>query len=333
MREKVTASFLFRNRKESYARSVAHPFQGDYVRLRQNGQWRKMVNDTTDHYIVFADIVSKITRSSGRVSYRITHSFILCHGNIWSYICCHQLSPVLFVLSTSSMMILDQRTLNIKYRVPAADVVRISLSPFMDDIAVFHIKSVSWLVSLKSLWSLDAQSLPIRLLLLCCTPEQSFNFIVIIFLPYRFAHTVVWLLDSECTELAKRLFAIPATVLRRHRLAVDQQQQMERWLGLANVPRHWTRHQDVPRCSERSWEATWSQRSHRVISFFFKSTFFYFRKRNCDLSVFFFLLPCSFEASVGHQLIELSFRCLGMPEVQPGQVRITRRGHRLDINL
>lgn len=68
MREKVTASFLFKSRKESYARSVAHPFQGDYVRLRQNSQWRKLVNDTSDHYIVFADIVSKITRSSGRVT-------------------------------------------------------------------------------------------------------------------------------------------------------------------------------------------------------------------------------------------------------------------------
>lgn len=39
-------------------------------------------------------------------------------------------------------MILDQRTLNIKYRVPAADIVRISLSPYLDDIAVFHVKSV-----------------------------------------------------------------------------------------------------------------------------------------------------------------------------------------------
>lgn len=54
------------------------------------------------------------------------------------------MAPVLFVVSTSSMMILDQRTLNIKYRVPASDIVRISLSPFLDDIAVFHVKSVIW---------------------------------------------------------------------------------------------------------------------------------------------------------------------------------------------
>ena len=75
MRKKVTASFLFKTRKESYSRSVAHPFQGDYVRLRQNTQWRKLVNETPDHYIVFADIVSKITRSSGRVTFFRLFSF------------------------------------------------------------------------------------------------------------------------------------------------------------------------------------------------------------------------------------------------------------------
>ena len=120
MREKVTASFLFRNRKDSYPRSVGHPFQGDYVRLRQNTQWRRMVAETVDNYVVFADIVSKISRSSGR------------------------LVPVLFVVTTSSMMLLDQRTLHVKYRVPASDVVRISLSPYLDDIAVFHVKSVGY---------------------------------------------------------------------------------------------------------------------------------------------------------------------------------------------
>lgn len=44
------------------------------------------------------------------------------------------------------MLILDQRTLQVKYRVPAADIYRLSLSPFLDNVAVFHIKSVSFLV-------------------------------------------------------------------------------------------------------------------------------------------------------------------------------------------
>lgn len=43
------------------------------------------------------------------------------------------------------MLILDQRTLQIKYRVPATDIYRISLSPFLDDVAVVHVKAVSFI--------------------------------------------------------------------------------------------------------------------------------------------------------------------------------------------
>lgn len=50
--------------------------------------------------------------------------------------------PILLVLSTSSLLLLDQRTLQIKYRVPASEIYRMSLSPYLDDIAVFHVKAV-----------------------------------------------------------------------------------------------------------------------------------------------------------------------------------------------
>lgn len=50
---------------------------------------------------------------------------------------------MLLVISTSSLMILDQRTLDIKYRIPASEIHRISLSPFADNIAVVHIHPVS----------------------------------------------------------------------------------------------------------------------------------------------------------------------------------------------
>lgn len=119
MREKVTASFIFKDRKCSYPRSVSHPFLGDYVRLRQNIQWKKMCSESHDQYVVFADIINKIARTSGK--------FV----------------PILLVISTSSMLILDQRTLQIKYRVPASDIYKISLSPYMDDVAVVHIKTHS----------------------------------------------------------------------------------------------------------------------------------------------------------------------------------------------
>lgn len=50
--------------------SVSHPFLGDYVRIRQNAQWKKLAAETNDQYVVFADIVNKITRSAGKVSER-----------------------------------------------------------------------------------------------------------------------------------------------------------------------------------------------------------------------------------------------------------------------
>lgn len=48
--------------------SVPHPFLGDYVRLRQNAQWKKLCISSNDQYIVFADTINKITRSTGKVS-------------------------------------------------------------------------------------------------------------------------------------------------------------------------------------------------------------------------------------------------------------------------
>ena len=54
-----------------------------------------------------------------------------------------QFVPILFVISTSSMLIMDQRTMQIKYRIPASEIIRLSLSPYFDDIAVFHVKAVS----------------------------------------------------------------------------------------------------------------------------------------------------------------------------------------------
>lgn len=56
----VTASVLFSGRKALYARSVAHPFVGDYVRLRASGAWRRGGGAGADRYVVFADVVRKV---------------------------------------------------------------------------------------------------------------------------------------------------------------------------------------------------------------------------------------------------------------------------------
>lgn len=126
-------------------RSVSHPFLGDYVRLRQNVQWKKICVENNDQYVVFADIINKIARSSGKV---MRKSILILTTNSLSLI--FQFVPILLVLSTSSMLLLDQRTLQIKYRVPASEIYRMSLSPFLDDIAVFHVKAVSKMKNILS---------------------------------------------------------------------------------------------------------------------------------------------------------------------------------------
>ncbi|XP_062699443.1 unconventional myosin-Ib-like isoform X1 [Aedes albopictus] len=125
MREKVTASIIFKDRKISYPRTVAHPFHGDYIRLRQNVQWKRVSCEHNDQYVVFADIINKIARSSGK--------FI----------------PILLVISTNSMLLLDQKTMQIKYRIPASEIYRMSLSPYFDDIAVIHIRADNYSSSMS----------------------------------------------------------------------------------------------------------------------------------------------------------------------------------------
>ena len=50
------------------------------------------------------------------------------------------------------MLIMDQRTMQIKYRIPASEIIRLSLSPYFDDIAVFHVKAVSYKYSLSFIY-------------------------------------------------------------------------------------------------------------------------------------------------------------------------------------
>jgi hypothetical protein len=49
----------------------------------------------------------------------------------------------LLVLSTCALLVMDQRTLQVKYRIPINDIFRISLSPYNDDIAIVHVRCVS----------------------------------------------------------------------------------------------------------------------------------------------------------------------------------------------
>ncbi|GFG33445.1 hypothetical protein Cfor_10035, partial [Coptotermes formosanus] len=217
MREKVTASIIFKDRKASYPRSVSHPFLGDYVRLRQNIQWKKACIETNDQYVVFADIINKITRSSGK--------FV----------------PILFVLSTSSMLILDQRTLQIKYRVPAAEIYRLSLSPYLDDVAVFHVRAPSPSSEVTS-----HQNIP-GCLFQSDLSKKKGDFV------FQTGHVI---------EIVTKLFLVVQNAIGK-----------------------------PPEVN----------------------------------------ISTEFEANFGQQTVMFTFKCVGLPEVQPGQIRILRKGNKMEV--
>ena len=58
--------------------SIRYPFHGDYVNLRRTPTWKDSLRRNglkkLDRHVVFADIVNKIHRSSGKVGNG------LCHG-------------------------------------------------------------------------------------------------------------------------------------------------------------------------------------------------------------------------------------------------------------
>ncbi|KAK7488189.1 hypothetical protein BaRGS_00020631, partial [Batillaria attramentaria] len=116
MREKLTASSLFKDKKEIYPATVPVPYKGDYVELSQNPKWQKTYKPTDDAYIVFADNVMKINRADGKMVSK------------------------LMVVSSQAILLLDPKSLALKYRIPLNMVTKISASPYKDRLVVFHLQ-------------------------------------------------------------------------------------------------------------------------------------------------------------------------------------------------
>lgn len=222
MREKVTASIIFKDRKASYPRSVSHPFLGDYVRLRQNIQWKKICTETNDQYVVFADIINKITRSSGK--------FV----------------PILLVVSTRSMLILDQRTLQVKYRVPATEIYRMSLSPYLDDVAVFHVRACP-ITNMSECSSGSTTPQPTGCLFQSDLSKKKGDFV------FQTGHVI---------EIVTKLFLVVQNAVGK-----------------------------APEVN----------------------------------------ISTEFEANFGQQTVIFTFKCMSLPEVQPGQIRVLRKGNKMEV--
>ncbi|GFR66958.1 unconventional myosin-Ia-like [Elysia marginata] len=125
LKEKMVASNLFKDKKETYSQSVPIPFKGDYVEVDSNQKWQKLYKSTQDAYVVFADTVNKVNRADGKMVSK------------------------LLVLSTQSLLVLDPKTLALKYRIPLSLIQKISVSPYKDTLCVFHIHKENGEVAAK----------------------------------------------------------------------------------------------------------------------------------------------------------------------------------------
>ncbi|RUS71257.1 hypothetical protein EGW08_020980 [Elysia chlorotica] len=125
LKEKMVASNLFKDKKETYPQSVPIPFKGDYVEVDSNQKWQKLYKSTQDTYVVFADTVNKVNRADGKMVTK------------------------LLVLSTQSLLVLDPKTLALKYRIPLSLIQKISVSPYKDNLCVFHINKENGEVAAK----------------------------------------------------------------------------------------------------------------------------------------------------------------------------------------
>ncbi|XP_077993002.1 unconventional myosin-Ia-like [Glandiceps talaboti] len=113
--EKVTASNLFKDKKELYPGTVAVPFSGDYVSLRNNAKYKRISQEGNDQHIQFSDILVKLNRSNGKAVSQ------------------------LFVLSTASVQLMDSKTLERKHRMPLPEILSLSVSPYNDGLFALHL--------------------------------------------------------------------------------------------------------------------------------------------------------------------------------------------------
>lgn len=117
MQEKARASALFKGRKSLYARTVCIPFKSDRLNLRGDERWPRVVAQTHEQRIVWAGNVQKLNRKDGKST------------------------PVILVVTGTSFLVLDPKTLLLKYQVNLDHLQQISLSSFSDHLFVMHINS------------------------------------------------------------------------------------------------------------------------------------------------------------------------------------------------
>lgn len=115
-KEKLQASEVFRDKKVTYPDTVPVPFEGDHIDLPANPKWQKISKGLKSQRIIWADLVYKINRKDGKAV------------------------PHILAITEADFLVLDQKSLAIKFRMGLADISRISASPLKDGLIVFHMR-------------------------------------------------------------------------------------------------------------------------------------------------------------------------------------------------
>ncbi|XP_048343475.1 unconventional myosin-Ia-like [Sphaerodactylus townsendi] len=112
------ASELFRDKKSLYTKSLQQPFQGEYLGLKENSRYRKLLSSTDDK-LVMADNVRKVNRGDGKAS------------------------PRLFLLTKSHVILADPKAAQPKTVITLSDIDSVSVSRYSDGFFVLHLKESS----------------------------------------------------------------------------------------------------------------------------------------------------------------------------------------------
>ncbi|NWY21407.1 MYO1A protein, partial [Aphelocoma coerulescens] len=118
LQAKLCASELFKDKKTLYPKSLQQPFRGEYLGLKQNPKYQKLLAVAKDK-LVMADTVRKVNRASGKTV------------------------PRLLLLTTEHLVLADPKATQPKTVLSLSDIRGVSVTRFSDGFLALHLKEVS----------------------------------------------------------------------------------------------------------------------------------------------------------------------------------------------
>ncbi|XP_020845743.1 unconventional myosin-Ia [Phascolarctos cinereus] len=118
LKEKLCASELFKDKKDSYPQSVPVPFRGDYVMLCEKPKLQKLQRDGNGP-VLMAETVNKVNRANGKVA------------------------PRILLLTKSHVILADAKGSKVKTVIGLENVTEVSVSSRQNGLFGLHLTEVS----------------------------------------------------------------------------------------------------------------------------------------------------------------------------------------------